>query len=140
MLSIRVYSSKRKNPKTGQWEHSIYYRTPENIEQIGAELINNWYGVLPEDLDEEGKILATTLYKMMKTEDNKVIKIKPTIDALKALREVIPASELAKQAEEKEKALSAFSEAVEEQLRENRGKSQGVPVESTKRELFKDSS
>ena len=133
MLSIRVYSSKRKNPKTGQWEHSIYYRTLENIEKIGAELINNWYGVLPEDLDEEGKILATTLYKMMKTEDNKVIKIKPTIDALKALREVIPASELAKQAEEKEKALSAFSKAVEERTRENRDTAQGQPVQPTTR-------
>ena len=134
MPSIRIYSSKRKSPKTGQWEHSIYYRTLENIEKIGAELINNWYGVLPEDLDEEGKILATTLYKMMKTEDNKVIKIKPTIDALKAMKEVISASELAKQAEEKEKALSAFSEAVEEQLRENRGKAQGSPVQSESRQ------
>lgn len=138
MLSIRVYSSKRKNPKTGQWEHSIYYRTLENIEKIGAELINNWYGVLPEDLDEEGKILATTLYKMMKTEDNKVIKVKPTIDALKAMKEVIPASELAKQAEEKEKALSVFSEAVEEQLRENRGKAQGAPNQILKRNKILD--
>lgn len=136
MTSIRVYSSKRKNPKTGQWEHSIYYRTLENIEKIGAEVINNWYGVLPEDLDEEGKILATTLYKMMKTEDNKVIKIKPTIDSLKAMKEVIPASELAKQAEEKEKALSAFSEAVEEQLRENRGKQQCLPIQPISRKRF----
>lgn len=54
MRSIRVYSSKRINPKTGQEEHSIYYRTLENIEKVGAELINNWYGVEPEDLDEEG--------------------------------------------------------------------------------------
>lgn len=133
MLSIRVYSSKRKNPKTGQWEHSIYYRTLENIEKIGAELINNWYGVLPEDLDEEGKILATTVHAMMTPPDSKRIKVKPSVEALKALREVIPASELAKQAEEKEKALSAFSEAVEEQLRENRGKAQGQPVQPTTR-------
>jgi hypothetical protein len=83
MQSVRIYSSRRKNFKTGEWEHSIYCRTLENIEKIGAELINNWYGVLPEDLDEEGKILGSTLYKMMKTEGSKVIKIKPTIDALK---------------------------------------------------------
>lgn len=49
---------------------------------------------------------------------------------------MIPASELAKQAEEKENALSAFSEAVQEQLRESRGKARGAPVESTKQERF----
>jgi hypothetical protein len=134
MPSIRVYSSKRKNPKTGQWEHSIYYRTLENIEKIGAEVINNWYGVQPEDLDEEGKILASTLHAMMTAKDTKVIKVKPTVESLKALKEVIPASELARQAEEKEKAERAFSEAIEERLRENRGKAQGVPVQSITRE------
>ena len=134
MPSIRVYSSKRKNPKTGQWEHSIYYRTLENIEKIGAEVINNWYGVQPEDLDEEGKILASTLHAMMTAKDTKVIKVKPTVETLKALKEVIPASELARQAEEKERAERAFSEAVEEQLRENKGRQQGVPVQPTTRE------
>ena len=136
MPSIRVYSSKRKNPKTGQWEHSIYYRTLENIEKIGAELINNWYGVEESDLDSEGKILATAVHAMMNPPDSKRIKVKPTVEALKALKEVIPASELAKQAEEKEKAERVFSEAVEEQLRENRGKIQGAPVQITKRERF----
>ncbi len=114
-----------------------YRKAAEQNSAIAQNRLGEMYarGVgVPEDLDEEGKILATTLYKMMKTEDNKVIKIKPTIDALRAMKEVIPASELAKQAEEKEKAHSAFSEAVEEQLRENRGKAQGVPVESTKRD------
>lgn len=134
MPSIRVYSSKRKNPKTGQWEHSIYYRTLENIEKIGAEVINNWYGVQPEDLDEEGKILASTLHAMMTAKDTKVIKVKPTVETLKALKEVIPASELARQAEEKERAERVFSEAVEEQLRENKGRQQGVPVQPTTRE------
>lgn len=138
MPSIRVYSSKRKNPKTGVEEYSIYYRTLENIEKVGAEVINNWYGVPPEDLDEEGKILAATVHKMMGPPSSGLVKIKPTIETLKALKEVIPASELARQAQEKERADNAFADAVQEQLRENRGKQQGTPAQPTTRNRFKD--
>jgi glutamyl/glutaminyl-tRNA synthetase len=136
MPSIRVYSSRRWNPKKKEWDYSIYYRTLESIERAGAEALSNWYGVEESDLDADGKILAKTVHKMMNPPDGKLIKVKPTIDALKAMKEVIPASELARQTEEKEKALSAFSEAVEEQLRENRGKQQGTPVQPTIRERF----
>ena len=135
--TIRVYSSKRINPKTGQEEHSLYYRTLANIESMGAEVINNWFGVEESLLDDEGKILATTLHKMMNPPSN-IIKLgKPTVDTLKELGEVIPASELSKRAEEKAISEIEFAKAVEEQQRENRGRAQAIPVEKTVRQRFK---
>jgi hypothetical protein len=131
--TIRVYSSKRRNPKTGAEEHSIYYRTLENIEKIGAEVINNWFGVQESVLDAEGKILATTLHKMMNPPTGIIKADKPTVETLKALGEVIPASELNKQAEQKASIKSEFAKAVEEQQREDRNKVQGSPVEKTVR-------
>lgn len=127
MTSIRVYSSKRKNPKTGQWEHSIYYRTLENIEKIGAEVINNWYGVLPEMLDEDGKILASEVHASMTAKPYTVIK--PTLDTLKATGAVLPASKLSKQAEDRARTEAEFARAAEERIRENRDRAQGQPVE-----------
>jgi len=136
--TIRVYSSKRINRKTGKEEHSIYYRTLESIEAMGATVINNWYGVQESDLDAEGKILATTLHKMMHPPANIIKVTKPTIDTLKALGDVIPASELTKRAEQKAESESAFAKAAEEQQREDRGKvQQAPPVNETVRERFK---
>ncbi|MBU3539067.1 hypothetical protein [Polynucleobacter sp. UK-Gri1-W3] len=135
--TIRVYSSKRKNLKTGAEEHSIYYRTLENIEKIGAEVINNWFGVQESDLDAEGKILATTLHKMMNPPSGIIKTGKPTVDTLKALGSVIPASELSKRAEEKAISEIEFAKAVEEQQRENRGRAQAIPVEKIVRQRFK---
>ena len=134
--SIRVYSSKRINPKTGKEEYSRYYRTKENIEAIGATVINNWYGVEESYLDEEGKILATTVHKMMNPPAN-IIKVgKPTVEILKALGEVIPATELNKRAEQKAISESEFAKAVEEQQREDRDKAQASPIEKTVRTPF----
>ena len=131
--TVRVYSSKRINPKTGQEEHSRYYRTLESIEAMGATVINNWYGLDESLLDAEGKILATTVHRMMNPPTN-IIKVgKPTVETLKALGEVIPASELTKRAEQKAASESEFAKGVEEQQREDRGKSQGSPVKKTVR-------
>jgi len=135
--TIRVYSSKRINPKTGQEEHSIYYRTLESIEALGATVINNWFGVQESVLDADGKILATTLHKMMNPPCGIIKTGKPTVDTLKALGSVIPASELGKQAEQKAISELEFAKAVEEQQRENRGRAQAIPVEKTVRQRFK---
>jgi hypothetical protein len=131
--SIRVYSSKRINLKTGKEEYSRYYRTKENIEAIGATVINNWYGVEESYLDEEGKILATTVHKMMNPPANIIKAGKPTVETLKALGEVIPATELSKRSEQKAISESEFAKAVEEQRREDRDKAQASPVEKTVR-------
>ena len=134
--SIRVYSSKRINLKTGKEEYSRYYRTKENIESMGAELINNWFGIEESYLDEDGKILATTVHKMMNPPAN-IIKVgKPTVETLKALGEVIPATELTKRAEQKAISESEFAKAVEEQQREDRDKAQASPIEKTVRTSF----
>jgi hypothetical protein len=134
--TIRVYSSKRINPKTGQEEHSLYYRTKESIEAMGATVINNWFGIEESKLDNEGKILAATVHKMMNPPANIIKVSKPTVETLKALGEVIPASELTKRAEQKASIESEFVKAVEDQQREDRDKSQGSPVEKTVRERF----
>jgi len=135
--TVRVYSSKRINPKTGQEEHSRYYRTLENIEAMGATVINNWFGITESELDNEGKILAATVHKMMNPPAN-IIKVgKPSVETLKALGAVMPASELAKRAEQKAGSESEFAKAAEEQQREDRDKTQGYPVEKTLRERYK---
>jgi len=135
--TIRVYSSKRINPKTGIEEHSKYYRTKESIEAMGATVINNWFGLDASLLDQDGKILATTVHRMMNPPAN-IIKVgKPSIEALKALGDVIPASELTKRAEQKAESESEFAKAAEEQQREDRCKAQGSPVEKTLRERYK---
>jgi len=131
--TIRVYSSKRINPKTGKEEYSRYYRTKENIEAMGATVINNWFGVEESSLDAEGKILATIVHRMMNPPTS-VIKVgKPTIETLKAIGDVIPASELTKWAEQKAISESEFAKAAEEQQREDRDKTQGSPVKKTVR-------
>lgn len=135
--TIRVYSSKRINPKTGKEEYSRYYRTKESIEAMGATVINNWFGLDESLLDEDGKILAVTVHRMMNPPAN-VIKVrKPTVETLKAIGEVIPASELTKRADQKAASESEFAKAAEEQQREDRDKTQGYPVEKTLRERYK---
>lgn len=134
--SIRVYSSKRINLKKGKEEYSRCYRTKENIESMGEELINNWFGIEESYPDEDGKILATTAHKMMNPPANSIKVGKPTVETLKALGEVIPATELSKRAEQKAISESEFAKAVEEQQREDRDKAQTSPVEKTVRTLF----
>jgi len=103
---------------------------------MGATVINNWFGVEESSLDADGKILATTVHRMMNPRAN-IIKVgKPTVEILKALGEVIPASELAKRAEQKAKSESEFAKAAEEQQREDKGKTQGSPVKKTVRIPF----
>lgn len=103
---------------------------------MGATVINNWFGITESELDNEGKILAATVHKMMNPPAN-IIKVgKPTVETLKALGEVIPASELTKRAEQKVESESEFAKAAEEQQREDKGKTQGSPVKKTVRIPF----
>ena len=105
---------------------------------MGATVINNWFGVEESDLDADGKILATTVHRMMNPPAN-IIKVgKPTFETLKSLGEVIPAAELTKRAEQKAASESEFAKAAEEQQREDRQKRQATPIEKTVRVPFKD--
>ena len=131
MKSIRVYSSRRWNPKKKEWEHSIYYRTLESIEKAGGEPLSNWYGVSPEDLDSEGRILASELHASMTPKPYTVIK--PTLDTLKQMGAVVPASSLTKQVELKALQEAEFARAAEERVRETRDRQQGQPVQPTTR-------
>lgn len=131
MKPIRVYSSKRINPRTGEWEFSKYYRTEASIASVNAIKIENWYGVTPEMLDSEGRILASELHASMTAKPYRVIK--PTLDTLKQSGAVVPAAELSKKADERTQREAEFAKAAEERIRENRDRPQGQPVQPTTR-------